>query len=149
MSGFDHGTALDLFDIDVVAGDLADLGDDGIGVFRGNAEANGWQVGDEVPIVFGDTGDGPFTVVAVLDSKDVTGCTYCPPTPSAHLPDAGDTQVWVELAGGITAGEGRAALESVVADFPSAEVQDLDEYKASVKAQYDTVLVLVNGRCWC
>jgi putative ABC transport system permease protein len=61
------------------------------------------------------------------------------------MPDAGDTQVWVELAGGVTAEEGRAALESVVADFPSAEVQDLDQYKASVKAQYDTVLVLVNA----
>jgi putative ABC transport system permease protein len=146
VSGFDHGTALDLFDIDVVAGDLDDLGDDGIGVFRGNAEANGWQVGDEVPIVFGDTGDQPFTVVAVLDSKDVTG-SYVLSTDAfdAHLPDAGDTQVWVDLAGGVTAGEGRAALESVVADFPSAEVQDLDEYKASVKAQYDTVLVLVNA----
>jgi putative ABC transport system permease protein len=146
VSGFDAGTALDLFDIDVVAGDLGDLGDDGIGVFRSNAESNGWQVGDEVPIVFGDTGDQPFTVVAVLDSKDVTG-SYVLSTDAfdRHIPDAGDTQVWVELAGGVTAEQGRAALESVVADFPSAEVQDLDEYKASVKAQYDTVLVLVNA----
>ncbi len=146
VSGFDPGAGFRLFDIEVVAGDLDDLGSDGVGVFQGTAAANGWRVGDEVPVVFGDTGTQPFTVAALLDSKEVTGA-YVMSTEAfdVNLPDAGDTQVWVSLADGVTSAEGREALADTVDEFPSAEVQDLAEYKASVKAQYDTVLVLVNA----
>ena len=63
----------------------------------------------------------------------------------ANLPGVGDNQVWLRLAAGVTADEARAALEPVVAAFPSAEVLDLDEFKAMIKGQYDVILVLVNA----
>jgi putative ABC transport system permease protein len=63
----------------------------------------------------------------------------------ANLPDVGDAQIWVRLADGVTVDEARSDLESVVASFPSAEVQDLEEFKAAMKGQYDIILVLVNA----
>jgi putative ABC transport system permease protein len=146
VSAFERGAGFDLFRIEATAGDVGDLDRDSIGVFEGTARSKGWEVGDEVPIVFGDTGAQPFTVAALLGSKEVTGA-YVMSTEAfdVHLPDAGDTQVWVSLAGGVTPDEGRGALAATVSEFPSAEVQDVAEYKASVKAQYDTILVLVNA----
>ncbi len=146
VGGLNADTAFDLFDVEVTAGDVAGLDVDGIGVFDETARNKGWQVGDEIPVVFGDTGAQQFTIAALFDSKDLTG-TYLMGTDSfdANLPDAGDNQVWIRLAPGVTADEALAALEPVVATFPSAEIQDLDEFKDAVKAQYDVILVLVNA----
>jgi putative ABC transport system permease protein len=146
VGGLNADTAFDLFDVNVTAGDVAGLDADGIGVFDETARSKGWQVGDEIPVVFGDTGAQQFTIAALFDSKDLTGA-FVMGTDSfdANLPDAGDNQIWIRLADGVTADAARDVLEPVVAAFPSAEIQDLDEFKATIKAQYDVILVLVNA----
>ena len=146
MRAIDPDTGFDLFAIEVSAGDVAGLDEDGIAVFAGEAEAKGWEVGDEIPVVFGETGEIPFTVAALLARRDLTG-PYVLGIDAfeANLPDVGDAQIWVRLAEGVTVAEARPELESVVAAFPSAEVQDLDEFKAAMKGQYDIILVLVNA----
>jgi putative ABC transport system permease protein len=146
MRAIDPDTGFDLFDIEVSAGDVAGLDEDGIAVFAGEAEAKGWELGDEIPVVFGETGEIPFTIAALLARRDLTG-PYVLGIDAfeANLPDVGDAQIWVRLAEGVTVAEARPELESVVASFPSAEVQDLDEFKAAMKGQYDIILVLVNA----
>src|ERR687894_406548 len=146
LGGFNGATAFDLFDVNVTSGHPGDLKEGEIGVFDEIARSRGWQVGDEIPVVFGDTGTQQFTVVALFDSKDLTGA-YVVDTATfdANLPGVGDNQVWLRLGPGVSAAEARDALEPVVADFPSAEVLDLDEFKAMIKGQYDVILVLVNA----
>jgi putative ABC transport system permease protein len=146
LGGLNADTGFDLFDVEVSAGDVSRLDHDGIAVFSGTAQAKGWQVGDRVPVVFGDTGAVDLTIEAVFDSKDLTGA-YVVGTGvfDAHLPEVGDSQIWIRLADGVDVDEARAALDPIVAGYPSAEVQDLDEFKAAVKAQYDVILVLVNA----
>jgi putative ABC transport system permease protein len=146
MRAIDPDTGFDLFDIEVSAGDVSDLDEDGIAVFAGIAEEKGWEVGDEIPVVFGETGEIPFTVAALLARRDLTG-PYVMGTDAfdANLPDVGDAQIWIRLAGGVTVAEARPDLEQAVASFPSAEVQDLEEFKAAMKGQYDIILVLVNA----
>ncbi len=146
VGGLNSETAFDLFDVEVVAGDVADLGVTGIGVFEETARNNGWRVGDRVPVVFGDTGVQDFTIAALFDSKDLTGAYVMGNDAfDVHLPDVGDSQIWIRLADGVTPSEAEVALEPLVAAYPSAEIQDLDEFKDAVKAQYDIILVLVNA----
>jgi putative ABC transport system permease protein len=146
VGGVDPDTAFDLFDVEVTAGDAARLDAGSMAVFHEIAADRGWQVGDEIAVVFGRTGARPFTIAALLGSKDLTGA-YVMSTDAFddNLPETGDHQIWVRLADGVSPEEGRTALEPVIAAFPSAEVQDIDEFKATVKAQYDTILVLVNA----
>ena len=146
LRAIDPDTGFDLFHIEVADGDVSGLDADGIAVFQGIAEERGWHVGDEIPVVFGDTGELPFTVAALLTRRDLTGPFVMGVDAfDANLPDVGDAQIWVRLADGVTVDEARSDLESVVASFPSAEVQDLEEFKAAMKGQYDIILVLVNA----
>jgi putative ABC transport system permease protein len=146
VGGFDPDTAFDLFDVRITDGDAADLSPNSIGVFADTARAKGWQVGDEVPVVFGDTGEQPFTVAVLFDSKDLTGA-YVMSTTAFDLnqPGVGDTQIWIRAADGVPVDRARAAVDAVLGPFPSAEVQDVGEFKAAIKAQYDIILVLVNA----
>lgn len=75
VGGLDPGAAFDLFDVEVAAGDTADLDAGALAVFAGTAAEKGWRVGDEVPVVFGDTGVQPFEIAVLYDSKDLTGPT--------------------------------------------------------------------------
>ena len=146
VAGLNPDTAFDLFDVRVVDGDPADLGPAAIGMFAETAAAKGWEVGDEVPVVFGDTGVLPTTVALLFDSKDLTGAYVMSTTAfDLNLPSVGDTQIWVQAADGVPVGEARAAVDTVLGPFPAAEVQDLAEFKADIKEQYDIILVLVNA----
>jgi putative ABC transport system permease protein len=146
VGGVNRETAFDLFDVEVAAGDVDDLDATGVGVFAETAREKGWRVGDQIPVVFGDTGEQQFTIAALFESKDLTGAYVMDVEAfDVNLPDAGDAQIWIRLADGVTAEQARAALEPTLAAFPSAELQDLEEFKEAVKAQYDIILVLVNA----
>jgi putative ABC transport system permease protein len=145
IGGLDPETGFDLFDVGVVDGDVAGLDADGIGVFAEKAEDEGWQVGDTLDVTFAETGQQQLTIAALLDTRDLTG-TYVmgPEAFEAYIPTVGDNQIWVDLADGVPVADGRAALEPVLAEFPTADVQDLDEFKSATKAQFDAFLILVN-----
>jgi putative ABC transport system permease protein len=145
IGGLDPETGFDLFDVGIVDGDPSGLDADGIGVFKDKAEDEGWRVGDEINVRFAETGDQTFTIVALLDTRDLTG-TYVmgPEAFDANIPTAGDAQIWIRLADGVSIDEGREAITPVLDEFPTAELQDLSEFKASTKAQFDPFLILVN-----
>jgi putative ABC transport system permease protein len=146
VGGIDPGSAFDLFDVRVVDGDVDDLDADGIGVFAERARQEGWRVGDTLPVTFGDTGRRDLTIAALVDSRDLTG-TFVMGTEAfdENIPDAGDNQIWIRLAPGASIADARAVLDPLIAPFPSAELQDLDQFKDGIKAQYDIILVLVNA----
>ena len=145
VGGLDPDTAFDLFDVGVGAGDVSRLDADGIAVFAEKAEQEGWEVGDTLPVRFGETGDQRFTIEALLDSQDLTG-TYVLGIAAfdANLPNSGDNQVWVRLANGVGVDDARPALEALLADYPTAELQDLSEFKSATKQQFDLILLLIN-----
>src|ERR687892_1743121 len=145
VGGLDPDTAFDLFDVGFGAGDVSRLDADGIAVFAEKAEQEGWEVGDTLPVRFGETGDQRFTIEALLDSQDLTG-TYVLGIAAfdANLPNSGDNQVWVRLANGVGVDDARPALEALLADYPTAELQDLSDFKSATKQQFDLILLLIN-----
>jgi putative ABC transport system permease protein len=145
VGGLEAEEAFDVFDVGVTDGDPRSLGPGEVAVFDQIAEDKGWSVGDTIDLTFTETGPQPLTIVALLDSADLTG-DYVLDVDAfeANFPGTTDVQVWVRLADGASAADAQAGIQQVVADFPTAEVQDIDEFKASTKAQFDPILVLIN-----
>lgn len=134
-----------MFDVGVTAGDPRDLDARSVAVFDEIAEDEGWRVGDTVELTFTDTGPQPLTIVALLSSADLSGDYVMDMAGfEPNFPGTTDVQVWVQLAEGASPAEAQAAIERITDEFPTAEVQDLDEFKASTKAQFDPILLLVN-----
>lgn len=144
VGGMDPDVGFDLFDVGVTAGDIADLDADGIGVFKGTAEDKDLQLGDDVEVVFGETGPQTFTVAVLLETKDLTG-TYLLSDEAfdENFPTAGDYQVWVQLAEGVSPEEAEPALTATIADLPTAELMDLDEFKDMTKQQLQPILLML------
>jgi putative ABC transport system permease protein len=144
IGGIDPETGFDLFDVGVVAGNVEDLDEDGIAVFDEKAEDEGWKVGDTLDVKFAETGEKTFTIAALLETKDLTGTFVMSPAAfDANIPTSGDSQIWVRLADGVSLAQGKDALEPIVEQFPTAELQNLDEFKETTKEPFNFLLVLM------
>jgi putative ABC transport system permease protein len=131
-------------DFGVVQGSFDDLGATQIAVVEGTAKANGWKVGDTVPVQFAQTGPQPFTVAAIFTEVDVAqeyliGLAAF----DANVADHFDSKVYVTLADGVSADQGRTAITTVTNAYPQADVQDRAEYKAAQTSQIDMMLNLI------
>jgi putative ABC transport system permease protein len=61
------------------------------------------------------------------------------------VPTSTDTQVFVQLADGVSVEQARPEIEAIVGELPTAEVQSVDEFKDSIGSQLDTMLALISG----
>jgi putative ABC transport system permease protein len=142
VAGVDPEQAFRLYDIGVADGDVTALGADGIAVYEQVAADNGWRVGDSIPVRFAETGVQTFRVTALTETEELLGPFVIGSEAfDANLDVPGDAQVLVRLADGVDAAAGRAAIEPIVAPYPSVELQDLGEFKAATRAQFDPLLV--------
>ena len=148
VTAVDPATIGDLLDARVGEGSLDDLGTDGIAVHDSTARGRGWTVGDTVPATFAKTGRQTLTVRAIFREQDVLGTRHLISTAAyeRHFSDQIDFSVMVRVAEGTDAAAvGRAIERLVVADFPTAQVQDRSEYGAAQAGQIDALLNLVYG----
>ena len=137
-----------LVDFEVTAGSLGNLVGDTIAVSTSEAEKLGVGVGDQVALSFQATGEQVFTVVATYGESPLLrggGFITSHDTFDANVPPANrvDQQVLVEFAPGVNPNEGRQAVESVVAAYPTAQVNDLADLTASRAAQVDQSVALL------
>lgn len=149
VAGVDPSTAFRLFDVGVTDGDAEAL-DDGqtIAVLAEKAEDEGWSLGDEIDVTFPETSadrpDQAFTIVALLDEQQLTGTFVVgTQTLAANVPNSGDSIILVSLENGVTEAQAKPSIEKIVDQFPSAKLQDLSEYKAATKAQFDPILIMM------
>jgi putative ABC transport system permease protein len=148
-----HGTALtaadtaamdQIVDIGVLEGSVDDLTANEIAVFVDEAEANGWEVGDDVPVRFVETGVQQFQVAALYEERDLAG-DFLVTTEAydANMADRFDIYVVAAFADGVGDADGRAAVEAITDGYPQAEVQDRDEFIEAKGAQVDAMLNLI------
>lgn len=133
-----------LFEFDVREGSLSALGVDGLAVSRRKADEKNWSLGDKVDLTFALTGKRPFTVEAIFDDTDAAG-NYLISIPSfeQNFKDQLDAQIFVKLSDGVTPEQGRTAIEPLLADYPSAKLQDQGEFLRSQSAQIDQMVNLI------
>jgi putative ABC transport system permease protein len=133
-----------LLDLDVSGGSLADLGDNELAVSDRTADANGWKLGDGVTMTFADGARADLTIGATYGAADIAGGYIVPSTVSApHAVQLTDTLVIVDLAQGTSLADGKAAVEQVADRFGGPDVQDRDEFSATISTGVDMMLTII------
>jgi putative ABC transport system permease protein len=142
VTGVDPATYGRVFDIEMVQGQLSGL-DGGVAVSESLARDNHWTLGTLVPMQFPkETRDVP--VRAIFADLDTTGAYLISLADYERaFGSTDDAAVFVDTAPGVAAADARAALDRVVADYPTVTVQDSAEFKESVSSQIDQTLMLL------
>ncbi|MGN9767224.1 ABC transporter permease [Micromonospora sp. SD12] len=134
----------------VVSGQVDRLGPGQVLVHRELAEARGWTTGSTVTVR-----GRPLRVAAVVtaDGPTLAGS----PVPAGHVievvdadfatlfPDERGYLAEIDPADGVSAAQARAAIEAVVARYPTANLMDQGAYKKMLTATVDMLLALVTA----
>jgi putative ABC transport system permease protein len=140
----DPAKAAQLVDMGVTQGDLAIMTPTGIGVSTQVASSRHLHLGSTVAVTYPTTGTRDYTVQVIYSVRDVAGDYLLPlAAAQANFPSSLDIAIMVKLAPGVTAGAARPAISRVLAAYPTATLQDQDQYKASQTQSYNTLLNLV------
>jgi putative ABC transport system permease protein len=140
----DPAKAAQLVDMGVTQGDLAIMTPTGIGVSTQVASSRHLHLGSTVAVTYPTTGTKDYTVQVIYSVRDVAGDYLLPlAAAQANFPSSLDIAIMVKLAPGVTAGAARPAISRVLAAYPTATLQDQDQYKASQTQSYNTLLNLV------
>jgi putative ABC transport system permease protein len=115
------------------------------------ARSLGVAVGDPITVGFVNTGQHTFTVGGTYESEQegtdigdyVLGLDDYDAAVGAA--DVTDSSVFVQLSPGASVSEVEPKIEDAVADFPTANVQSVDEYKDAIGGQFDAILLLMLG----
>ena len=113
------------------------------------AEDRGWKVGDKIPVYFGATGDQEVEVAVIFEKSTRPGQHLAAP---GHLraqhpaavqrgqPDLRDGRRTVP-----TSQQLRTELDEIVADSPTVQVQDLQEFIEAQTGPINTFLAIIYG----
>ena len=147
LSVADPAALTEVLDVDVTAGDLADVGAGSVAVSTTTAESHDWAVGDVVPFTFADGQTEDLTVAAVYDSEDMAQTIGGYLVPRAvwtpHTVQDADTMVLVTAADGVSVADAEAAVTDVADRFGGPDVEDRDEFAATMTAGVDMLLTIV------
>lgn len=148
LHAVDMSSIDEMFDLDVTSGSFADTGDGDLAVKESVAEEKGWKLGDRVDVEF-PAGKTALTVTALYRDDPVgTGgvdhlidlTTY-----DDHVADHFDQSIFVVASDRTPPAEARRAVESAVAGYPNATVQDQDEFKQGITDEIGRLLNLIYG----
>jgi putative ABC transport system permease protein len=146
IAAVDPKTAGTLFDLNPTAGSLADLGSDGVAVSKKSADSHHWKIGSVIPAKFAKTGATKLHVAMIYDLKQIV-------LPGSNLISLAnyeknftqqlDAVVFAKLKPGVSAEEGRHAIEPLLASYPTAKLQDNAQYKADQTKTLNQLLSLI------
>jgi len=144
LYGGDPSTIGRIIDVGVLSGSIESLGPDDIAVFDEFAAERDWSIGDQIDVLFAETGLRRMTISVIYERNELTGNFFVGnPAFEANFPSVFDFQVAVLGADEFTSAETLTAVELVAADYANATVQDLSEYKQSQADQINQLLSLV------
>jgi putative ABC transport system permease protein len=131
-----------LFDLDGVTGSLAAIDNNGIAVSKRKADSNHWKIGTIIPVRFVKTGTVPLRVSYIYKSNTFGDYFMSLETYEKNFADQLDFLIFAKLKPGVSAEQGRKALEPLVKPYPTAKLKDNAQYKADQKKQVNRVLIL-------
>ncbi len=142
-TGVDPATVERAVALDVVAGDLAELGPGTVAVDEGTAEQRDLALGSSVRITW-PVGAREYQVVAIyVPSGPLTGAVVT----RDELADLGlpaqDSTLYVVAAPDVDPDALRASLDEAIAPYPIVTLQDQTELVAQIRGQVNQLLSLV------
>ncbi len=145
--GIDPDTWFQVIDSGDLQGSPDDLVGDTMAVSADFAEKRGWEIGDEVPVQFAETGETELRVAMLFGrSLGQQGDIFLPMETfeAVQLPMFNsDAYIYVKAADGADVDQLGAELVRMVEDNPAVAVQDLAEFSAAQTAPIDTFLAIV------
>ncbi len=133
-----------IVDLGVSDGSLDHVGEGALAVSDASAESNGWQVGDVVPLTFSDGRTEDLTIRATYETDDLAGGYLVPRSVWApHAVQDIDQMVFVAASGGTSVAEAKAAVTDLADRFGGPNVEDRDEFSASMTTGVDMMLGVV------
>jgi putative ABC transport system permease protein len=144
MTVADPGDLAGAVDVGVTSGSVADLSNDEIAISDATADANGWALGDTLPVTFADGARTDLTVGATYDVSDIVGGYVLPSeTYAPHTRQPVDSTVVIDLVDGTSLADGKAAVEGVAANYGDPDVEDREEFAATMSAGADMFLTII------
>jgi putative ABC transport system permease protein len=144
-SAVDPATAEDLMKMDLSAGSMADLGENGVVVSKDTATSQGLKLGDTVKTEFAMSGKHGLEIVGIYDSKGWITDNYVISLAEQNA-FAGDSLVstgLVKVADGADVGKVQDAIDAALADHPDAKVLDQDGFEKEASGSIDQLLIFV------
>jgi len=148
IAAVDPVPAQKLFALKSVGGKLSDLTPDGIAVSKKSADKHHWKIGSSIPVKFAKTGNTRLRVEMIYDEKQLA-------LPGAnlislqgyekHFSQQLDALIFAKLKPGVSAEQGRAAIEPLLKGYPTAKLQDNAQYKADQVKNLNQLLGLIYG----
>jgi putative ABC transport system permease protein len=144
LQSTDPRTAVELMKVDPISGSPAALGRDSIGVYKDVAEQKGLRLGDQVPVVFKDSGTRSLRLALIYGENRQAG-NYLLGTQAyeAKFTNRLDSKVLVKRAAGVSPAAALAAVKQVAQAYPGANVLDRAQFKAEQTKFLDQLLRLV------
>ena len=127
-------------------GSPSDLVDGTIAVNQHFAEDRGWKLGDRIPVYFAATGTQELKVALIYEKSIGQGNIWMPMSTYARnaLPQFNvDAQIYVTAEPGANLSKLRTQLDDIVADSPTVQVQDLQQYIKAQTGPIDTFLYII------
>jgi putative ABC transport system permease protein len=132
--------------LEMVEGDFANLARGQLLVEESAAAANGWSVGDTVPMTFARTGTQQVQVGGTYRRNELAGSHLISLEMfDANFTDRLDFVVLATVAPGVSADAARAAITEVAANYPNVTVRDQAEVKEENRRQIDQLLGLITA----
>ncbi len=144
LSVADPAELSQVLDLDVSQGSLADLGDGTMAVSDATAESHDWQLGDAVPVTFADGQTQDLTIGATYETDDIAGGYLLPRTVwTPHAVQDTDRMLIVDAADGTSVAEAKAAVTDVAEGYGGPNVEDRDEFAATMTTGVDMMLTII------
>jgi putative ABC transport system permease protein len=147
VSAADADTAGQLVDLDIQSGSLSDLDDHSVFLHEDPARDLGLTVGDPVTVEMATGGPQELTVAGTYADATYAGNyfidldLYETRYPTSDL----DLFAFARLADGADPEAARQAIDDVMTAYPQVKVEDRAAFQASQEAQFDSLLIAVNG----
>lgn len=135
----------DLLALEVIEGDVRDLGDDGVALLDTVAETRDLAVGDTFPVSFRDGTTTDLELRATFASSDLIATAYLVSLEALDALAVETTDVVVLANASGDLGSARAAIDDAIAVAPGTSVQDQAEFREAQAASIDGVLNLMLG----
>jgi len=146
FAAVDPGSLDQSLKLDYQSGSTAGLTGDGLLVDKVTAQARGWKVGTQVPVLFESGDRRTLTVGGIYAANQVVG-QYVLPL-DTFVATGGTTQdrfVYVDVRPGADAAAVRSGLDNALAGYPVVTLKDQTEFKSEQKAQVNQLLLIVNA----
>jgi putative ABC transport system permease protein len=139
--------AFGLFGYEVIEG-TDDLGVGEAIVLKSLAKSQNLTVGGSLDAEFLNTGTASLTVAGIYEGDktgDLGGLVVGLDEYSQLVPGATDAGLLVKLRSGVSTDDAKPRLEKIVKPLSTAKVQTADDYKKTVGALFDALLLMVTA----